>query len=379
MSTTPSSGNRLLDTFLVMAISVTGFYILIVTKALLVPLVVAIFLWYLIYAVTAMITRLKIAGRQLPWGVALTLSLSTIFALFLVLGRLIRENVRRIGEEGDIYLANFDALVERTYQSLGLQPPADFFEFLSQIDISMVIQEAATGVAGLVGNAGLVFVYIFFLFLEQNVFVKKLDAMIHNPKRHREIIRLIDRIDNDVRTYIGLKTLVSAMTALPSYVIMEVVGLDFAAFWALLIFVLNFIPNVGSLIATVLPVLLSLVQFDNLRPFLIIAISVTSIQLFVANFIEPRIMGRSLNLSPLVIILSLVMWGSIWGVAGLFLSVPIMVIAMIILGRFTATRPIAIAMSADGDLQIDDDDEPRVDGATTGIVSLLVTEDKAEA
>ena len=173
-------------------------------------------------------------------------------------------------------------------------------------------------------------------------------ALFPDPQRRREIDRILTRIGSDTRAYISLKTLVSIMTADFSYVVMRIVGLDYAEFWAILIFVFNFIPNLGSLIATLLPSLLALVQFDHLRPFFIVAGGVTAIQLFVANVIEPRIMAGSLNMSPLVIILSLVLWGTLWGVPGMFLCVPLMAILMIVFSHFKQTRPLAILMSEDG-------------------------------
>ena len=100
--------------------------------------------------------------------------------------------------------------------------------------------------------------------------------------------------------------------------------------------------------AIIAPALLTLIQFDNLTPFLIVLLVFGSIQVVTANVIEPAIMGRSLNLSPLVVIVSLMVWGTIWGVVGMFLCVPIMVVLLIVLAHFETTRPVAILLSADG-------------------------------
>jgi predicted PurR-regulated permease PerM len=116
------------------------------------------------------------------------------------------------------------------------------------------------------------------------------------------------------------------------------------------VFILNFIPNIGSFLATIFPALLALVQFDTLTPFLIIVSGITAIQITVGNFIEPNLMGRSLNISPLIVILSLVIWGTIWGIPGMFLCVPITVIVMIILNRFEGSRWIALALSKTGQI-----------------------------
>jgi predicted PurR-regulated permease PerM len=155
----------------------------------------------------------------------------------------------------------------------------------------------------------------------------------------------------DTQTYLGIKTLLSIITATASWVIMKWVGLDFAEFWALLIFFLNFIPNIGAIVATAFPMLLALIQFDNWFPFAVITTGIVSIQFVVGNLIEPRFLSKSLNLSPLVILIALALWGAIWGVLGMFLSVPITVMMMIVFAHFEKTRPIAILLSKDGCIQ----------------------------
>ena len=117
-----------------------------------------------------------------------------------------------------------------------------------------------------------------------------------------------------------------------------------------MVFFFYYIPTVGSILAIVAPALLTLVQFDHLTPFLIVLFVFGTIQIVMANVIEPAIMGRSLNLSPLVVIVSLMVWGTIWGVVGMFLCVPIMVVLLIVLAHFETTRPVAVLLSADGEI-----------------------------
>jgi predicted PurR-regulated permease PerM len=133
---------------------------------------------------------------------------------------------------------------------------------------------------------------------------------------------------------------------------MRFVGLDFAAFWALLVFILNFIPTIGSIVATILPGLLGLVQFESWKPVIILLVGITVIQQALGNFIEPNLMGMTLNLSPLVVVMSLILWGMLWGIVGMFLCVPITVILVIILGNFPATRWVAVLLSKEGQARI---------------------------
>ena len=122
-------------------------------------------------------------------------------------------------------------------------------------------------------------------------------------------------------------------------------------FWAFLIFLLNFIPTIGSLIATIFPAAYSLLQFGEFSPALLVLVIVGTIQLVVGNIVEPRVMGSSMNISPLVTILALTFWGMIWGITGMILSIPIMVVLVIIFSQFESTRPIAILLSEKGEIE----------------------------
>ena len=159
---------------------------------------------------------------------------------------------------------------------------------------------------------------------------------------------MLSKINEDVKKYISIKMLTSSTTGILSYILLKIVGVDFAEFWALLIFLLNFIPTIGSIVATIFPSLITLVQFDTYNPFFAVFVGVTIIQLCVGSILEPRLMGNSLNLSPLIILLNLSLWGLIWGIPGMFLCVPVLVISMIVFSHIPATRPIAILLSRDG-------------------------------
>lgn len=331
-------------------IFLTG-YLLAVGQALLIPLVLAVFLWYLVNTVAALFSRLRLGSWHPPrWLQFLASGLMLLLAVNLVVN-IISNSVSDLVEAAPAYQENLWQLVA------GLQARFDIIDvpagmgMLSELNFAALIRSVATSFGNLVGNIGLIAIYMLFLFLEQRHFSTKLMAVVPTDSGQRRVRDLLIQIDHDVRTYIGIKTLVSVVTSLASWAVMALVGLDFAAFWALLIFVLNFIPNIGSLIATTLPSLLALVQFETLVPFLIIAVGVGGIQMVIGNVLEPNLMGRSLNVSPLAIILSLVIWGALWGIPGMFLCVPITVVVVIVLYNFDNTRWLALLMSQDGQLK----------------------------
>lgn len=220
-----------------------------------------------------------------------------------------------------------------------------FTEFL---DVGGIVGSLAKTFTGLAGKTLIIFVYVAFLLYEQRTFDGKISAMISDPKKESSVRSVLKTIDEKIQLYIWVKTVMSALTGGLSFVVLKWVGVDFAEFWALIIFFLNFIPTIGSMLGIVFPALLTLIQFNGYSEFIVVSLGLSAVQMSIGNFLDPRMMGESLNLSPLVIILSLATWGTIWGIPGMFLSIPIMVIVAIMLGQFQMTRGIAVLLSKNG-------------------------------
>jgi predicted PurR-regulated permease PerM len=148
--------------------------------------------------------------------------------------------------------------------------------------------------------------------------------------------------------YLWVQTLMSLIITGLTYVTLAVIGLENALFWSFLIFFLNYIPTIGSLAAVVLTTAVALVQFPTLQPVLMVFAGVGVWQFIIGNFLQPRMTGDSLNLSAVVVLLALAIWGAMWGIVGAFLAAPLTVMLMIVLAQFPTTRWIAILLSADG-------------------------------
>ncbi len=321
--------------------------LLVAAKDFLIPLVLAVFFWILIRSLKGAFQRIPFGGRHLPSAVAFTLALLTIVAASSLVGQIVGSNISKIVEESQNYEELLQKRITEGFEAFGVAEVPTVRQLFRSLDLFQLATKSATAVAALAGQAGLVAVYVLFLFLEQSIFERKLEALFPDPERQQNVEKMLARLVDDIRTYVGVKSLVSLAVALPSYLLMEAAGLDFASFWGLLVFILNFIPNIGSLVATLLPSVLAFLQFDPARA-LAVAIGIGVFQFIVAYVVEPRFVGRSLNLSPLVVILSLVFWWAMWGVPGMFLCVPIMVSLMILCAQFPQTRPIAILMSRTG-------------------------------
>ena len=326
------------------------FYVLVVGKAFLVPLAVAVMVWYIINALSRTFARfIPMFNEPNIWTTLLSVFSFGLFAYFAV--DMVRENINDVSAAAPAYKANFDALAIKIVNRFGLEEVPNINEMLSSIEIAPLIKTLAGSFTNMISNVFLVLFYVLFLLLEQSTFPKKIRFLFKDEQRKESVLSILSHTQNDIQTYIWIKTITSFATGFVSYIVLKLVGVDFAGFWAFTIFLLNFIPTIGSIIATIFPALLALIQFETFLQFFVVLSAVGAIQVIVGNFIEPKLMGNTLNLSPFVVMLSLTLWGSIWGIAGMFLSVPITVMLLIIFAHFDKTRFLAILLSGNGNLK----------------------------
>lgn len=321
---------------------------LVVAKSLLIPFVIALVIWYVIVGLNNWIGSFSWIEKYCPSWLSATLSMLVIVLFLVFVGEMIANNAQAMVNALPVYEANVQGLMAQIQQSFGLEKIPNVSSLLEGFDFTNIVSSILNTFSGIAGNIFLILIYVVFLFLEQVSFPKKLKALFVEEDKYEQVQHILRGINQAISSYISVKTAVSLLTGVLSYIVMALIGLDFAIFWAFIIFLLNYIPSVGSLIATAFPALMSLLQFDTLTPFLIVLIAVGSIQLVVGNLIEPRLMGSSLNISSLVVILSLSLWGTLWGVPGMVLCVPMTVIMMIIFAQFESTKPVAILLSANG-------------------------------
>ena len=324
-------------------------YFLYIGQSIIIPLVIAILIWYIIITLTEAYKKIKIGSTNVPHWLALIFSLASFVIMTWIFIGFVNSNVQEVIIAAPSYQAKFQKIFTDLQHSLNLEEQISLQQILEWVNLSTIATTAAGIVTTIASFASIIFIYVLFLLLEYHTFNDKMFKLMPDKKRRDDTMALINKISKDINTYIKIKTLVSFLTALLCYIVLLIMGVQFAGFWAVLIFVLNYIPNVGSLVAVILPGLFSLVQYDLPHAILLLLI-LTLIQMSIGNILEPRLMGKSLNLSPLVIIISLVIWGSLWGVVGMFLCVPIMVITNIILAKFPSTKPIAILLSSKGDI-----------------------------
>ena len=323
-------------------------YLLVAGRGLLLPFVLALVLWYMIDALADAFEQPWIGRLRLPRPVALLAAVCVTGGLLWVVGRTIGRNISAVAAAAPNYERRLQILINEGARLVGVEQVPTLDELFDRISLADTLSSLAAAAASVVSVAGIVLIYAGFLFVEQVRFRRKLAIILGSGSQQEHVQAVLDRIDRDIRVYIRIKTTLAVATAAFAYTVMAWVGVDFAAFWAVMVFFFYYIPTVGSILAIAAPAVLALVQFDHLTPFLIVLLVFGTIQIVTANVVEPTIMGRTLNLSPLVVIVSLVVWGTIWGVVGMFLCVPIMVVALIVLAQFETTRPLAVLLSADG-------------------------------
>lgn len=189
-----------------------------------------------------------------------------------------------------------------------------------------------------------VVIYLIFLMAERFTFPRRLE-MAFGEGKAGELALVIQGINEAIINYLAVKTWISFVTGAMSMAVFLAFGIEFAFLWGVLVFLLNFIPYLGGLVALAPPVALGFLQFDSLWQGCVILGLVIGIQLFTGQYLEPKLAGRKLNLSPLLILLSLAFWGYQWGVVGMVLAVPLTVVCKLILDHIPETKPVGTLMS----------------------------------
>jgi AI-2 transport protein TqsA len=297
------------------------------TAPVLVPLVLAIFIYFLVSPLADLLeTRLRFPR----WS-------STLVTLLLVAGGLVllallvTTSARGLAASADIYREKLIAWGVRLAAFLdgrGIDISQDaLVQGVQDVPLSRMLQSTAGTALTLVTNGTLVMIFVVFLLLGRN----------------RELVksRVFRQIDREIRRYLVVKFALSAVTGALVGLILSMFGLELALVFGVLAFFLNFIPNVGSIAATALPLPLALVQFDTAGPVIGIFVLTLFVQFAIGNVIDPKLMGERLDLSPVTILAALVFWGLLWGIVGMLLAAPLTAILRIVLSEFQTTRAVS--------------------------------------
>ncbi|MBP7000052.1 AI-2E family transporter [Amaricoccus sp.] len=328
-------------------------WVLAVGRPVLLPLVSGLILAYIVLGLADLVGRAPGLGR-LPRIVRYVLSLGLIAGAVGLLVWIVVGAAGQIAAAAPQYQGRLLAEIQAWAVRFGVETEPTWQtirdDLLRLINLQRLIGLAFASATALVATAAIVVIYAAFMVAEKDAFAGKIARLSDDPEQIARIHGVIADVNARIGAYLVLKTLINILLGTLSYAILHVAGVDFAGFWAILIGLVNYIPYLGSFIGVFFPTAMAIVQFAAFGPVAVLVAALSAAQALVGNFIEPWVMGSSLNLSPLVILVSLVVWTALWGVPGAILSVPMMAILVIVLSEFRGARPLAVLLSRDGDI-----------------------------
>lgn len=321
---------------------------LILGQQLIVPFIFALLIWLLVRRIKSKMNQLPLIRSWFPsWLTSIVMS-AIIISIVSFIAQLLTHNIELLAHSYTKYESNITTVTQDIDHFFGINSIRMLHEYSGSLNLNGAFASLFSSLSGMLGNTVVIILYVAFIFLEETHFQTKLRGIFPKKNQFDKVTEITDKIENSVANYIGLKTLVNLISATISFIILLIVGVDSALFWAFLIFIMNFIPVIGLFVGAIFPAVFALIQFGTFTPSLVLFFTIGTVQFIVGNILEPRIMGNSLNISPLVAIVALAFWGTLWGITGMFLSVPITVIMIIIFSHFPRTKPIAILFSEKG-------------------------------
>ena len=315
-------------------------------RSILAPLALALFLMVIIDGLARVIEHRL---RFIPRGAALGLSLGLTTLIFVVTAYEVTTHASSFLTQLIAYAPQINGLVQSVSQELGLSVPPTVDQLVAEMNLPHYLSGVAGALKDIASGAVFVFVYLIFLLISRTGFEAKARTLFRTSDRFEHARAVFVRIRKGVERYIWVQTMAALIIAVASFVLMRVVHLHNAVFWAFLVFVFAYVPIIGGAIGILLPPIFALVQFGAHWQAVALLVGAEAIHFMVGNFIAPRMQGVSLNVDPVVVVLSLAFWGAIWGVPGMFLSTPLTVVAIVILIQFPSTRWLAVLLSRDGD------------------------------
>lgn len=306
----------------------------------------AMILWF---AIQGLARRLDELSPRVPRWVALPVALALVLTLVAGIGVVVTRNVAEIAGNIAGQGARLNALVADLYRMTGIPgAPPTMDAMIAQADPAGLLRTIGAALQGIIGDAVFILIYLGFIFAAASQFPAKLDIIFRKREQRERARMVLTEIRTAMEKYLLSQTIMSLLITGLTLATLLIIGLPNALFWAFLIFFLNYIPTIGSLMAVVLATLAAAVAFPTPGPVIAVLAGVGTWQFVIGNFIQPRFTGDSLNLSAVVVLLALAMWGALWGIAGAFLAAPLTVMLMVVLAQNNDARWIAVLLSADG-------------------------------
>ncbi|HDP94066.1 MAG TPA: AI-2E family transporter [Candidatus Aminicenantes bacterium] len=315
-------------------------------KTIFIPLALAVLLYFLFNGVMDRLLKWRV-----PRALGLVFLLVFLFVLCYFFGLLIYTGASAFINKFPAYSQTLARMLNSLFEQLRM-PVVDVERFIADFDwsksintITSMLSSTLGSFAVFLGNLFLIIVFLMFMLAGRTAMEGRVGRAFAT-RRAVQMLEVLRSIEDKVQHYLLLKTLISLLTAVVGAGIMWLAGIDFVLFFALVIFLFNFIPNIGSIMATILPVLVGFLKFGLTLRVLLLAVGLSLTQMIIGNVVEPKVTGDNLDLSPIVILVSLILWGWMWGVIGMLLAVPLTVAIKIMMEQSPVLKPFSELMGA---------------------------------
>lgn len=313
--------------------------------SIIIPFVIAFVLAILVNALVRIIQNRW--ARAPSWAVSLLAGLVVIITastgIFIM-----AQGAAQIVSQGPALLARLDDISLEIGRSMHLREPLHVAAIVGQVSVADVASFLISGMQGLFSGLLLMVVYFGFMLAGRKRIAAKVEKVAGSSSRARTIKAAIGRIAADIETYVWVQTITGLILTLSATAVMLAVGLNNVLFWAVVFFLLTFIPNIGVTVGSVAPSLFALIQFRTVWEAITIFVVIQVVATIVGNFIYPRLQAHTQNIDPVATLLSLAFWSWLWGLPGAFLAVPMTLMSMMVFTQFPSTKWVAAALSNDG-------------------------------
>ncbi len=337
--------------------SFVGYYIIVVAAIVVVfagvkfitPILVP-FLLSLFIAIILSPAYGFLVAKRVPQIIAIFLVISAFLIVLVMMAKLIGTSVHEFSQNIDNYaqkLTSYYSDISHAAENFGIEiPVSEIANILNTKQLMHFVTSLIESLGALFTNGFVVILTVTFMLLESQHFVKKILYM----DGHKKTMQHINEIFSQIKSYMVIKALISLFTGFIIWLGLSLIGTDYAFLWGVLAFLLNFIPNIGSILAAIPAVLITLVQLGAFSAFLV-SLLYFFVNIVIGSILEPKIMGRGLGLSTLVVFLSLIFWGWLLGMVGMLLSIPLTIMAKIIFNANANTKWLAILLDTGDNLQ----------------------------
>jgi AI-2 transport protein TqsA len=325
--------------------AILGAYALYWLREILAPLALAFFL---LAMVDGFARQLAHRVPVLPDKAALPVALAVSVLVAALVVYAVAANAAGFAQQLISETVRLNDIIAKIAGVFGVKVPPTVSQLVNQLNPVRYMGDVAHALQSFASGAVYVLVYLGFLIASRQGFQRKAHALFPSPVERRNATVVFDRIRDSIQRYLAIQTVTGLLIALLSAGVMYAVGLSNALFWAFLILVLSFVPVIGGAIGSILPPLFALVQFPTLWRAVVLFAGLQIIGFGVGNILQPRMQRDSLNIDPVVVLLSLAVWGALWGLPGMFMSTPLTVTLITVLAQFDGSRWVAILLSGGG-------------------------------